>query len=845
MDEQEKKYNSASEKNEEKTENSIKAGEMGKNEKVESGKKARKINIQFLVPLIIGICCFTLNYLISPFYFIQLLEWRTYDLRVALRNNKILSKFQAPTHKVNPDIAIILVDDATFDKIKVPKLFWTPFFAKVLDALFEGGAKTVSLDSQFGISTNKFLEEKILEVFRDVSKDQDLKIEESDIMPYLPKNDEKFFISLRRGKGKIIMMSLLKADLDYGIPYRPFANAVGCENLGLTNIETDKDGVVRRQFLLKTDKNGQTHYNFSLLTAMRFLDKEVIYKSKNSPFFCIDDIHNWNSFLNKIKDRKGPVEKRIWSLLDEQAQKVIMGWNPGETPDTRSKLHILDNLNNIILNSEFFTPGLVEGLNASGRLKNLVEKVNRKPEENDSGDPEEKKSLELNLEKTGKAKEVEFRELNRLTIEFTFPDSIARSSEQNDEAIYFGETRIPILENYEMVINYIAPAGGFSNRYSFGELVERARAGDREYFRKNFEGKAVLIGPGFSGSTDLAMTPYNIFKSPEMFGVEAHANVLNTLLNGDYVYKAKPRVNIIIILLLSIIIAFTCYYLKPAWSILTSVVILVVFVLISFWVFFRYNYLLEMAPPLDAIPITFLITYMVKYITADRKSRYIRRILGRYISEQVASEILKDPSMLALGGERKEVSILFCDINDFTPFCEKKPPEEIIEILNDYFTRMERVIFEDRGTLKQFVGDEIMVICGAPQPDPDHAYRIVKIALDMTAELERWRKDREQAGKESFDVKFGIHSGKVIAGNVGSPNRAEYTTIGDVVNTTSRIMGLTKKYKTRILMSDETYHRVKDRIKAERKGASRVKGREEEVVVYEVIGLVSSEGRNK
>lgn len=437
-------------------------------------------------------------------------------------------------------------------------------------------------------------------------------------------------------------------------------------------------------------------------------------------------------------------------------------------------------------------------------------------------------------EKTDGDRERVFYSISFLTASKFLDEPPGYDSEKKQ--ILLGDKPVLHDDNFNVLINYVASTGYFLKDYSFVDLSKKAEQGDDEYFRKNFAGKAVLIGPGFTGSTDLALTPLNTLTSLEMFGIEVHANALNTFLNRDYIKRSPGWLLHLILIFIAVLTAVLCYYLRPSQSAIDMLLVGFVYFLLCFFLLIRYNYWLELAAPIAVIPLSFASVYAYRYVSEDREKRFIRKVLGRYISESVAREILKDPSNLALGGKRANVSILFCDINDFTTFSEKTPPQRVISILNDYFSRMEKVIFENRGTLKQFVGDEIMVICGAPQPDPDHAHRICNIAIEMVEELKRWQQERKKEGKFVFDVKFGIHSGWVVAGNVGSKNRTEYTTVGDVVNTASRIMGLTKKAGARILISEDTYKQVKQFFKIEDKGTFPVKGREEEVRVYQLLG---------
>ncbi len=781
--------------------------------KVSDGINLKKIALGILIPISIAIVCFLFNYFITAPYVGRVLDWRAYDLMVALRDNPLFSGIQKNSHKRNPEIVVVPIDDTAYKSIKEPTFFWTPYYAMVIENLLEGGAKTVSLDFQFSISSDEYLNEKILKAIQKTMEEKKVAFNEEDAEPFLEKDDQKFFSALRKGQGKVIMMSYIKADKSFGAPYTPYVYAVGFDNLALVNSEPDEDGVVRKQFLLKTDKEGVSHKVMALKTAEKFLGQQAVFKEKDSPIFCIEEFSDWNILFAKLKKHETPQVEIIWNLLDEEMKKNLSVWNPGENVTTEMKLLLLNQLNTIVVSETFYDAATWGNSPLSPDGAKLAEKGKE------------------NLTPT------ETMKLNRLLLESIFPDSLKKASEWKRTAVFLGAEEIPLLDNYEMMINYSGPSGTFTQGHSFGELVERAKAGDKEYFKKRYEGKAVLLGPGYSGSTDILNTPYNILRYPEMYGIEGHANVLNTLLNRDYIKREKKTTNILIAILLSVITAFACYYLKPGWSVMSSILLVGVFIFSGFFIFYRHNVWMDISGPVMQVPLTFGITFIIKYITSDRKRAHIRKVLGRYVSEQVAKEILKDPSRLALGGERMDVTILFCDINDFTTMSEKKDPAEIINILNDYFDRMERVIFQHGGTLKQFVGDEIMVITGAPQPNPDHAFQMVKIALGMVEELARWRESREKAGLESFDVKFGVHSGRVVAGNVGSHRRTEYTTVGDVVNTTSRIMGLTKKYGSRILISEETYSRVKDRVIAEEKGSSQVKGRESEVVVYELKGL--------
>lgn len=224
------------------------------------------------------------------------------------------------------------------------------------------------------------------------------------------------------------------------------------------------------------------------------------------------------------------------------------------------------------------------------------------------------------------------------------------------------------------------------------------------------------------------------------------------------------------------------------------------------------------------------------------KARYetVKNLFGRFVSPQVMDELTRDTSKVQLGGQEKTVTILFSDINDFTPSCERLPPAQIIDMLNDYFREMNQIIFQHGGTIKQFVGDEIMVMYGAPGAQSDHALRAVRTAVAMIKRLREM--EDAQAGRAGFyRIKIGINTGQVVVGIVGSEERSEYAAVGDTVNLASRIQGLNKPLGTSILISESTYREVAEAMQGEaefiERGAQSVKGKQDATTVFEVRPL--------
>jgi adenylate cyclase len=216
-----------------------------------------------------------------------------------------------------------------------------------------------------------------------------------------------------------------------------------------------------------------------------------------------------------------------------------------------------------------------------------------------------------------------------------------------------------------------------------------------------------------------------------------------------------------------------------------------------------------------------------------RERELVKETFGKYVTPEIRDEILA--GRISGEGELKEVTILFADIRDFTPWVEATAPREVVRDLNEYFTEMAEAIRAQRGLVLQFIGDEIEAVFGAPIASADHAAMAVRTALDMRGRLRAWNARREVAGKPPLRHGIGIHTGTVLAGNIGGAERLSYALVGDPVNLASRIQGLTKDFEVDILISDATRSRLDGVVAVEELPAVRVKGRVEEVNVYRVV----------
>jgi adenylate cyclase len=214
----------------------------------------------------------------------------------------------------------------------------------------------------------------------------------------------------------------------------------------------------------------------------------------------------------------------------------------------------------------------------------------------------------------------------------------------------------------------------------------------------------------------------------------------------------------------------------------------------------------------------------------------IKDAFGQYVTPEIVDMILENPDNQWMKGLKVEATVLFVDIRGFTGLAEEKEPEVVIEMLNDHFTRVTDIVIKHGGHLNKFVGDEAMIVFGTPAPNPQHAEAAVKAALDIQGEIARIDREKKM-GEVSFEVGIGINSGEIVAGNLGSPKRMEYTVIGDNVNVASRLTSLAKAGE--ILISKQTYESIKDnsRLKVAERGKVSVKGKKVELTIFNVLRL--------
>jgi adenylate cyclase len=392
-----------------------------------------------------------------------------------------------------------------------------------------------------------------------------------------------------------------------------------------------------------------------------------------------------------------------------------------------------------------------------------------------------------------------------------------------------GPVSIPIDPRDRMLINYAGPAGSFRYLSAVDLLTGKVPA-------DTVRDRIVFVGATAAGTYDLRVTP----TSPIMPGVEKHANVAANILAGRFLRRPDwvELVELSGILFFPLVLAWLLPRVRPVVSV-GAVALIWCALFGAVHLAFRGGLWLPVVYPTLALGLTFVGITVYRLLTEERQRLWTKRAFQQFVSPEVVERLMDNPAALQFGGEIRNLTVLFSDIRDFTPYTERHPPQEVVQMLREYLTKMVDQVLAQQGTLDKFIGDGVMAVFGAPVPLPDHAERACRAALGMIKELETLRARWEAEGREPFRIGIGINTGDMMVGNLGSEQLFDYTVAGDGVNVGARVESLNKEFQTTtsIIISETTYLAARDVLDVRRLGEATVKGKTRPIVVYELLGI--------
>lgn len=402
------------------------------------------------------------------------------------------------------------------------------------------------------------------------------------------------------------------------------------------------------------------------------------------------------------------------------------------------------------------------------------------------------------------------------------------------ESVNVGKIEIPTDHWGRMPINYFGPGNTFRH-VSISDILDGTVGEDK------LANRIVFIGATALGIYDLRVTPY----SAVMPGVEKHASVAASILASRFIRKATPMQDLAFLCFVGIALTLILSRLRLVWGFIITASSFAC-VAIGGYLFFDSGIWINMACPLSNVMLIFIAVTAWNYTFEERYARQIRAMFSSYVTQTIVNELIKNPDMARLGGEKREVTVLFSDVRGFTTFSEQHTPEEVVALLNEYLGAMTDVVLKWEGTLDKFIGDAIVVFWNAPHRHANHPQMALSCAVDMIRRLEKLHEKWTREGKPGLSCGIGINTGEVVVGNIGAEGKKmDYTVIGDHVNLGARVESLTRKFDTDILMTEMTLDKLRGAIEngtltgMEITGLRRVivKGKEHPVTVYSVKPL--------
>ncbi|HWC04261.1 MAG TPA: adenylate/guanylate cyclase domain-containing protein [Methylomirabilota bacterium] len=394
---------------------------------------------------------------------------------------------------------------------------------------------------------------------------------------------------------------------------------------------------------------------------------------------------------------------------------------------------------------------------------------------------------------------------------------------------------IPVAERDSMLINFLGPPSDPGGNGPF-RIIPLVDVLEGAFDPQWVQDKIVLVGFTTPG-VDEHPTPTT--GDRRMWGVEILGSAIETLLHQRFLVSAPRPAVVALIFALALLAGLLAAGRRPLGMGLLVLGMLGLY-LIAASLLLEAGVILDLVLPPAALLLTFAVALVDRVVFEQAEQRRIREAMARYLSPSVSRWVLADPRRLRLGGELREMTILFGDLRNFTTHAHALPPETLVALLNDHMTEMTAIVFRHDGVLAHYAGDGLEAFWNAPMTQPDHARRACEAALEMIAALGALRREFAAHGWGELDMGIGLNTGSAIVGNLGSRDRLAYTAVGDPVNVASRLEGLSKEYGVHIVIGDATRQAAGEAFEYRFLDLVAVKGRAEPVQVYELVGRAGS-----
>ena len=828
---------------------------------IKEGVDLKKRILNILITTMISL----LTILASFTKFYEMTEFKLYDSRFQVRGSL----------KMNPNIATIDIDGATLQEEGRFQDWTRDKHGRIVQSVYEMGAKLIGFDIYFPEPSERFL--NIKDLHNDESFNQNQTVPKDEILSKFPDHDEYFAQVLRKTQIGILGQSF-KLGENQDPTYIRHNTVIPTEDRMISYEALE-------QFSIEDPDWPDTD-------ILKYVEIEP-------PIKKLIDATRGVSFAMTVADIDGSVRRypvvvsyngrlfpalalvMLCEYIGVEVKDVII--EPGKFIDVpegtlpngeKIKIKIpIDNKGRMLVNwvgnwhEESFAHYSYSAAVQFGYLikkENILNKIKRMYHQNNAIIEDEELFIK-EYEKDGQVVDEITYEIysafsNAVSLEQAIKEGAEFTKEDLPEWVWI--TYEPMKYNYKIVehlkenIDYtieeisqkIEEPNLDKFSYSYYIMKEILKKGELKeedyplYFHKpligskildadELKGKVFFYGLTAAGTWDLNPMPY-MDRYP-MLGL--HANAFNTMLESIFLKQLSKFGNILIMLGLGFIIGLIVPTFKPVHGAVIMVIFSLGYLVVAQYLFQSHGLWIDVLGPVAILIFGYTSATVYNFFSEEQEKKMIRGIFSRYVTKSVVDELIKNPDMVKLGGEKKELTVFFSDVAGFTTISERLTPEELVALLNEYLTAMTNIVLSYDGMIDKYEGDAIMAVFGAPIHYDDHPTRACYVSLDMQNELINLRKKWKEEGRPELHVRIGLNTGPMVVGNMGAADRLDYTVMGDSVNLGARLEGANKAYGTHIMISEFTYEKCKNDIESRFLDLLRVKGKELPVTVYEVL----------